>query len=80
MSQPHLLPSPPVATPSHRGTLVQVTANLCHEIGHIQKQSSFYFQALTAQVSCARITLPELPSSLRTGPLRATLSMAAGTR
>ena len=23
----------------------QVTENLCHEIGHIQKQSSFYFQA-----------------------------------
>jgi hypothetical protein len=25
-----------------------VTRNFCHEIGHIQKQSSFYFQAETA--------------------------------
>ena len=27
-----------------------ITGNFVHEIGHIQKQSSFYFQAETAQV------------------------------
>ena len=31
----------------------RITSNLCHEIGHIQKQSSFYFQALTAQALIA---------------------------
>eukprot|EP01048_Picozoa_sp_COSAG05_P019335 COSAG05_NODE_3002_length_2421_cov_1.928510_2_plen_129_part_00 len=30
-----------------RGTLVE--ENWVHEIGHLQKQSSFYFQAITAQ-------------------------------
>ena len=32
-----------------RGTLVE--ANVCHEIGSIQKQSSFYFQAVAAQTT-----------------------------
>lgn len=31
-----------------RGT--SVTGNFVHEIGHIQKQSSFYFQAESAEV------------------------------
>jgi hypothetical protein len=32
-----------------RHTLIE--SNVCREIGHIQKQSSFYFQAITAQTT-----------------------------
>jgi len=41
--------------------LSQVTSNLCHEIGHKQKQSSFYFQALSAQATIADNIVYNIP-------------------
>ena len=42
-----------------RGTLIE--ANVCREIGHIQKQSSFYFQAVTAQTTLRRNVVYNIP-------------------
>lgn len=42
-----------------RGTLVE--ANWVHEIGHIQKQSSFYFQAITAQTTIRKNVVFNIP-------------------
>jgi hypothetical protein len=42
-----------------RGTLVE--GNLCREIGTVQKQSSFYFQAITAQTTLRRNVVFNIP-------------------
>ena len=42
-----------------RGTLID--GNWVHEIGHIQKQSSFYFQAITAQTTIQNNVVFNIP-------------------
>ena len=42
-----------------RGTLIE--GNLAREIGHFQKQSSFYFQAITAQTTLRRNVVFNIP-------------------
>eukprot|EP01052_Picozoa_sp_SAG31_P023507 SAG31_NODE_1943_length_6856_cov_8.165458_5_plen_255_part_00 len=42
-----------------RGTLIE--GNWVHEIGHIQKQSSFYFQAITAETTIQKNVVFNIP-------------------
>jgi len=38
-----------------------VTNNICHEIGHLQKQSSFYFQATTSEATISSNIVYNIP-------------------
>ena len=49
-----------------RGTVIE--GNLCHEIGHYQKQSSFYFQAITAQTTLRRNVVFNIPRAHSADP------------